>query len=85
MLFFLSALILSSCKNLETDIDRVAPPLKSAKGDGYIFRNYIYYDKSYELVEGNNVKIIIKVKNEDVEKIDMLSVAPISPMKCPPS
>ncbi len=73
MLFFLSALILSSCKNLETDIDRVAPPLKSAKGDGYIFRNYIYYDKSYELVEGNNVKIIIKVKNEDVEKIDIIA------------
>lgn len=68
---YLLLLLLSGCKNLETSIEEIAPPAKSKKGDGYIFFNYLKYDNSLTLFDGENTRYVLRTKAEDVERVEL--------------
>lgn len=68
---YLLLLLLSGCKNLETSIEEIAPPAKSKKGDGYIFFNYLKYDNSLTLFDGENTRYVLRTKAEDVERAEL--------------
>lgn len=71
-LILILLLTLSACKNLETAIGDIAPPAKAEKGDGYIFFDYLSYEKNLVITENDQLKFVLKVKKNDVEKVQII-------------
>ena len=65
-------LTLGACKNLETSIENIAPPAKSKKGDGYIFFDYLNFDKNLTIFDGEYNRFVFRTKAEDVERVDIV-------------
>lgn len=70
--FIVLLLLLSACKNLETSIEEIAPPSKSKKADGYIFFEYLNYDKNLTVFDGENTRFILRTKSEDVQNVEFI-------------
>lgn len=66
-------LVLTACKNLDTTIESISPPAKSKKGDGYIFFDYLNYDKNLTMFDGEYSRFVFRTKAEDIEKVELIN------------
>jgi len=75
ILFLLNLLFLISCSNQQLRIEDIKGPTVSAKGDGYIFINYLKHEQNpfyLRELEDNQVEFILEARKNDIEKVYLI-------------